>query len=84
MLARYRQSMEGEWDRVRASGVITALLREDAGLARKLVLEDENPFALAWGAVTIAAGMWDHHCRLAGKEPSEAWAASLLAMKRRS
>lgn len=73
-------------DRQRATAVVTALLSRDAELARDLIEQDEDPHGLAFGAATLAAGMWDHHTRMMGKDPSEQWAKSLgtLATKERN
>ena len=75
--------MHGGPERTRAFAVVTALLDEDFELAKKLISEDEDPQALAWGASTIAAGLWEHHVALMGQNPQEAWATSLLRLNQR-
>ncbi len=76
--------MEDVQERPRAVAVITALLNEDIQLARNLIIDDPDPYGLAWGALTIAAGMWEQRSSIMGRDPIETWAASLLSKKDRS
>ena len=81
---RYVYFVQDEAERSRTFCVITALLSQDVVLARRLVAEDEDPTGLAWGAVTIAAGLWEHWATQHGEDPLTTWASNLLTVKQRS
>lgn len=62
--------------------MISALLQEDTETARTLIASDADPWGLAWGALTVGAGLVRGHAAMCKRDPLEMWSSALLKSER--